>query len=77
MDARYKNTGGKQIALSERQIALMEALQINEKITMKEAREMLPMVSDDTILRDLNGLIRKKLVKKKGKTKGVRYILKK
>ncbi|MBU1071553.1 Fic family protein [Patescibacteria group bacterium] len=77
MDARYKNTGGKQIALSERQIALMEVLQVNEKITMKEAREMLPMVSDDTILRDLNGLVKKKLVKKQGKTKGVKYVLKK
>jgi Fic family protein len=75
MDARYKNTSGKQIALSERQVALIEALQIKEKMTMKEAREVLPMVSDDTILRDLGGLIKKKLVKKKGKTKGVRYIL--
>lgn len=77
MDARYKNTGGKQIALSERQVALMEVLQVGERITMKEAREVLPMVSDDTILRDLSGLIKKKLVKKKGKTKGVKYILKK
>jgi len=77
MDARYKNTSGKQIALSERQVALMEVLQIKERITMKEAREVLPMVSDDTILRDLNGLIKKKLVKKKGKTKGVKYLLRK
>ncbi len=77
MDARYKKSGGKQIALSERQIALMEVLQVREKVTMKEVREVLPMVSDDTILRDLNGLVKKKLVKKLGKTKGVRYILKK
>jgi len=76
MDARYKSTSGKQISLSERQIALMEVLQVRERVTMKEVRDVLPMVSDDTILRDLNGLIKKKLVKKKGKTKGVRYMLK-
>lgn len=76
MDARYKSTSGKQISLSERQIALMEVLQVREKVTMKEIRDVLPMVSDDTILRDLNGLIKKKLVKKKGKTKGVKYMLK-
>lgn len=75
MDSRYKNTGGKQIALSERQIALMEVIQVREKVTMNDVRDVLPMVSDDTILRDLNGLMRKKLVKKQGKTKGVKYIL--
>jgi len=36
----------------------------------------LPMVSDDTILRDLSGLIKKSLIRKKGKTKGVKYLLK-
>ena len=77
MDTRYKSTGGKQIALSERQVALMEVLQIKERVTMNEAREVLPMVSDDTILRDLKGLIKKKLIKKQGKTKGVKYMLKK
>jgi Fic family protein len=77
MDARYKKSGGKQISLSERQIALMETLQVRERITMGEARDVLPMVSDDTILRDLNGLVKKKLIKKQGKTKGVRYVLKK
>lgn len=76
MDARYKNSRGKQIALSERQVALMEVLQVKERLNMKEARGVLPMVSDDTILRDLNGLIKKKLLIKKGKTKGAKYILK-
>lgn len=69
--------GGKQIALSERQVALMEALEMREVLTMAEARSVLPMVSDDTILRDLSSLVDKKLVRKKGKTKGARYILRK
>ena len=76
MDNRFKDRRGKQIALSERQIALMEVFQLRDEMTMKEAREVLPMVSDDTILRDLSDLMKKSLIKKKGKTKGVRYLLK-
>lgn len=66
---------GRQVALTERQIALMEFLEMNEEMSMMEARRVLPMVSDDTILRDLTALVRKKLVRKKGKTKGARYSL--
>ncbi len=69
--------GGKQIALSERQVALMEVLELKEVLTMTDARGVLPMVSDDTILRDLTSLVEKKLVRKRGKTKGARYILRK
>ncbi|MBI3954435.1 Fic family protein [Candidatus Collierbacteria bacterium] len=65
----------RQIALTERQVALMEVFRMNEEMTMSQAREILPMVSDDSILRDLNGLVGKKLVRKKGKTKGAKYII--
>lgn len=75
MDIRFKDKLGKQIALTERQIALMEVMELRGELTMNEAREVLPMVSDDTILRDLKVLVDKKLVKKKGTTKGARYIL--
>jgi predicted HTH transcriptional regulator len=67
---------GKQISLSERQIGLIEYLENHETMTMNEAREMVPMVSDDTLLRDLTDLIKKGLIKKQGKTKGARYVLK-
>lgn len=77
VDMAMKVKLGKQIALSERQVALMEALEMKEELTMAEARSVLPMVSDDTILRDLAVLVEKKLVKKKGKTKGARYVLRK
>ena len=76
LDLKLKGSlGGKQIALSDRQIKLMEYMEDHGSLTMMEGRELLPMVSDDTILRDLRDLIKKKLVKKKGKTKGVRYFL--
>ena len=77
MDLKLKGSlGGKQIALSERQIKLIEYMEKYEGLTMSEGRELLPMVSDDTILRDLRDLIEKGLVVKKGRTKGAKYYLK-
>lgn len=71
----FKSEGGKVISLSERQIGIMEEMTIQTEMTIKEIRSILPMVSDDTILRDLKDLIEKKLLKKKGKTKGAVYVL--
>lgn len=71
----FKSDGGKVISLSERQITIMEEMTIQGEMTIKEIRGILPMVSDDTILRDLKDLILKKLIRKKGKTKGAVYIL--
>ena len=77
LDLKLKNTmGGKQIALNERQIKLVEYMEKMGVLTMTEGRELLPDVSDDTVLRDLRDLTEKSLVVKKGKTKGVRYYLK-
>lgn len=77
LDMAIKSKLGKQIALSERQVALMETMEMREQLTMADARSVLPMVSDDTILRDLTALVEKRLIRKKGKTKGARYILRK
>lgn len=78
MDSRLKDKmGGKQVALTERQIRLIEYLEANQKMGMPAAKELLPMVSEDTILRDLKDLMKKGLLKKKGKTKGSVYALRK
>lgn len=79
LSAENSLVGGiaRQIALSERQVALLDAFRLKDELTMSDARRILPMVSDDTILRDLAALLTKKLIRKKGKTKGVRYILRK
>lgn len=71
----FKSEGGKVISLSERQITIMEEMTIQGEMTIKDIRGILPMISDDTILRDLKDLISKKLLRKKGKTKGAVYIL--
>lgn len=71
----FKSDGGKTISLSERQIVIMEEMTLKNELTIKEIRGVLPMVSDDTILRDLKDLIDKKLLRKKGKTKGAVYAI--
>jgi Fic family protein len=75
-DLKMKRDLGRQVALSERQIVILELLQEQGKITSGDAQEMLPNVSVDTILRDLKDLIEKGVVKKHGITKGVTYSLK-
>jgi Fic family protein len=68
--------GGHQVALSERQIAILEAIQKHQgRIVTGELESVLPLVSVDTILRDLKDLTYKGLIKKKGHTKGAFYTL--
>lgn len=71
----FKTESGRAISLTERQIGIMEEMTIRNEMTIKEVRAILPMVSDDTILRDLKDLMTKKLIRKKGKTKGAVYVL--
>lgn len=76
LDLHLKETiGGKQIALSDRQIRLVEYLEKYVSLGMSEARDLLPNVSDDTILRDLRDLLDKKLISRRGNTKGAKYYL--
>lgn len=74
-DLKLKKQLGKQVALSERQIILLELFQRQDELTSEEAQEALPSVSVDTILRDIKDLIAKGIIEKEGVTKGVRYRL--
>ena len=67
--------GGKQLALNERQMRIMEYIESRGMATMKELKPMLPMISEDTILREIYSLIKQKLIKKKGSRKAVRYVI--
>ncbi len=75
LDVRLKGQLGKQIELSERQVKLIEFLEANRRIKNEDFRKVLPMVSEDTVRRDLKELIDQDLVVKKGKTKAARYEL--
>ena len=77
VDIKMKQRMGRQITLSERQLKMVEYLNSNGEIGMAEARGVLPMVSEDTILRDLRYLMQKGVIIKKGSTKAAKYILKK
>lgn len=75
-DMQLKSRVGYQVALSERQIKILETMQKREgKIITADLEAILPLVSVDTILRDLKDLTNKQLIKKKGHTKGAYYIL--
>lgn len=75
-DKVKERLGGKQVALNERQMKLMEYIEARKEVTMKELKPLLPMISEDTILRELSLLIKQKLVRKKGSRKAAKYVLK-
>ena len=70
-----KSLGGQQMSLTERQIKIVEFVQENGFLQNKAFFELFPMISEDTILRDLKDLLKKGIVKKEGSTKGARYVL--
>jgi Fic family protein len=70
-----KSLGGQQLALSERQIKIVEFVQENGFLQNKAFFELFPMISEDTVLRELKDLIAKGILRKEGSTKGVKYVL--
>ena len=75
LDSRLKGRTG-QITLSERQMKFVEYIETYGSISNRQWRNLLRDYSDDTILRDLKDLQKKRLIKKKGSTKGAVYVLK-
>jgi len=68
--------GGQQVFLSERQISIMEYIQSTGYLNNQGFSDLFPKISEDTILRDLKDLMEKGIIKKEGKTKASRYMLK-
>lgn len=75
MDSRLKLKIGEQVALSKRQVKLVEYMSEHGEAKMSDLTDVLPMVSEDTVLRDVNNLIDKGIVEKEGKTKAARYLI--
>ncbi len=67
--------GGKQVFLTERQIAVMEYIQRVGFLSNEGFMDLFPKISEDTILRDLHDLMQKGIIKKEGRTKAARYML--
>lgn len=75
IDSRLKLKIGEQVALTERQMRLVEYLSDQGASIMKDLHKVLPMVSEDTILRDIRELMKKGIVKKQGATKAAQYAI--
>ena len=76
IDAHLKEKlGGKPVMLTERQIKIIEYIQKIGYLQNKAFGSLFPMVSEDTILNELKGLIKDGIVRKSGSTKGAKYIM--
>lgn len=75
IDTRLKVKFGEQVPLSERQMRLIEYISDQGSGGMGELKKVLPMVSEDTILRELRDLLEKKILKKSGSTKASKYVI--
>ncbi len=67
--------GGQQIYLTERQIKIVEYVQEVGYLQNKAFMSLFTDISEDTVLRDLQDLIKKGLIKKVGSTKSARYVM--
>ena len=70
-----KKLGGAPLLLSERQLKIIEYIQETGYLQNSAFRQVFPMVSEDTVLNELKGLIKARLVKKTGKTKAAKYVM--
>ncbi len=67
--------GGRQIYLTERQVKIIEYIQEVGYLQNQSFPTVFPDISEDTVLRDLQELIKMGLLKKIGSTKGARYVM--
>lgn len=75
VDSRLKVKFGEQVALTERQMRLIEYISDQGSGGMAELKKVLSMVSEDTILRELRDLLGKGIIKKQGSTKASKYVI--
>ncbi|MBI3619653.1 Fic family protein [Candidatus Roizmanbacteria bacterium] len=75
-DVKMKNKfGGQQIYLTERQMKIIEYIQEIGYLQNQSFTTVFPTISEDTVLRDIQDLIKKQLLKKVGSTKAARYVV--
>ncbi|OGK63089.1 hypothetical protein A2334_00435 [Candidatus Roizmanbacteria bacterium RIFOXYB2_FULL_38_10] len=66
--------GGQQIFLTERQIKIVEYIQEVGYLQNKSFSSLFTDISEDSVLRDVQDLIKKGILKKVGSTKSARYV---
>lgn len=70
-----KRLGGKPLLLSPRQLKIIEYIQKVGYLQNQAFEGLFPMISEDTILNELKGLVKSGIIKKHGVTKGAKYIM--
>lgn len=76
IDSKLKEKlGGAPVMLTERQLKVIEYIQEVGYLENKVFASLFPDVSEDTALREVQDLVRKGIIIKKGKTKGVKYLM--
>ena len=73
-DAKIKQKTG-QIFITERQEQIIQWINDYGYLQNKDFDALFPDISDDTVLRELKGLVDADIITKKGKTKSARYEL--
>jgi len=76
VDGKLKQKlGGAPLLLSERQLKIIEYIQETGFLQNNAFKQLFPMVSEDTVLNELKGLMNAGLIKKQGKTKAAKYVM--
>jgi Fic family protein len=70
---RLRRTKKGQIALTERQMRIIEHINLNEKITNQEVRKMFK-ISNRAALDEINKLLKLEVLKPQGKGRGLHYV---
>ena len=67
--------GGQQIFLTDRQMKAIEYIQEIGYLQNQSFVTLFPDISEDSVLRDLQDLTKKNIIKKVGSTKAARYVM--
>jgi Fic family protein len=67
--------GGTPILLSSRQLKIIEYIQKTGFLQNQVFKTLFPMVSEDTVLNELKGLMKAGIIRKSGSTKGAKYVM--
>src|SRR5882724_10990549 len=76
VDSKLKERlGGTPILLSNRQLKIIEYIQETGFLQNQAFKTIFPMVSEDTVLNELKGLLKAGIIRKSGSTKGAKYVM--
>jgi Fic family protein len=76
VDSKLKERlGGTPLLLSSRQLKIIEYIQKTGFLQNQAFKTLFPMVSEDTVLNELKGLMKAGIIRKSGSTKGAKYVM--